>query len=432
MASCLTQVCKFVFTVIAVGCPISCGVFTPVFLIGAATGRCFGEVLNRFMPPELQVTAGGYAVVGAAAMAAGVTRTVSCAVMVFELTGQLNHMLPVLVAVLAAYGVGNMINKSIYDTMLELNNLPYLEPPQLLEDSKRTACDVMDRNISSLNCQSTYLDALVLLHQSKEAEFPVIHDDSGQILIGSVLRSTLQQMISAQLNGPLTQISISRQTRQLDQTSDIFRNESGWLGLNSGFKAMQQLMPKAEGQIVPAAENAVLDSHFVMHNILNHAQIAHCESTLALRSTATSSSIDDVSKGKGAHEPSCPAVIAMDGQSGAVVACDDQRWQALGHKHDREVVASEFNEGELQLLKLPLQFGINSQEILQSSVFCKEAWPTDLLINLAPNVIMAGTPLQQVHMQFSLLGIERAYVTFGGRLLGNIRRAHLSISHRTQ
>ena len=32
-------VCKFVFTTIAVGCPISCGVFTPVFLIGAAFGR---------------------------------------------------------------------------------------------------------------------------------------------------------------------------------------------------------------------------------------------------------------------------------------------------------------------------------------------------------------------------------------------------------
>eukprot|EP00325_Prymnesiales_sp_UTEX-LB-985_P021718 CAMPEP_0174739174 /NCGR_PEP_ID=MMETSP1094-20130205/71175_1 /TAXON_ID=156173 /ORGANISM="Chrysochromulina brevifilum, Strain UTEX LB 985" /LENGTH=56 /DNA_ID=CAMNT_0015942701 /DNA_START=1 /DNA_END=167 /DNA_ORIENTATION=+ len=56
-------------------------------------------------------------------MAAGVTRTISCAVMVFELTGQLNHMLPVLVAVLAAYGVGNIFNQSIYDTMLDLNNL---------------------------------------------------------------------------------------------------------------------------------------------------------------------------------------------------------------------------------------------------------------------------------------------------------------------
>ena len=65
-----------------------------------------GEVLNLLTPAEHQITAGGYAVVGAAAMAAGVTRTISTAVIVFELTGQLNHMLPVLVAVLAACGVG--------------------------------------------------------------------------------------------------------------------------------------------------------------------------------------------------------------------------------------------------------------------------------------------------------------------------------------
>ena len=112
-------VCKFLFTITAVGCPIACGVFSPVFLLGAA----FGEVLDFMTPEDRHITAGAYAVVGAAAMAAGVTRTVSCAVMVFELTGQLNHMLPVLVAVLAAYGVGNAFNKSIYDTMLDLNNL---------------------------------------------------------------------------------------------------------------------------------------------------------------------------------------------------------------------------------------------------------------------------------------------------------------------
>ena len=69
-------------------------------------------MLNLLTPAEHQITAGGYAVVGAAAMAAGVTRTISTAVIVFELTGQLNHMLPVLVAVLAACGVGNLINDS--------------------------------------------------------------------------------------------------------------------------------------------------------------------------------------------------------------------------------------------------------------------------------------------------------------------------------
>ena len=159
----------------------------------------------------MQVIAGGYAVVGAAAMAAGVTRTVSCAVMVFELTGQLNHMLPVLVgtwhaesrytqcytlvtpalhteaerqaerqaapprvaAVLAAYGVGNVLNKSIYDTMLELNNLPYLKPPQLLKDSKRTACDVMDRTAPALPCRPTYWDAYAALQRWDDVEFAV-------------------------------------------------------------------------------------------------------------------------------------------------------------------------------------------------------------------------------------------------------------------
>ena len=56
--------CKFVFTVIAVGCPISCGVFTPVFLIGAASGRCFGEILNLITPDDFHITAGAYAVAG--------------------------------------------------------------------------------------------------------------------------------------------------------------------------------------------------------------------------------------------------------------------------------------------------------------------------------------------------------------------------------
>ena len=80
------------------------------------------QVINLLSSTEGQITAGGYAVVGAAAMAAGVTRTISTAVIVFELTGQLNHMLPVLVAVLLACGVGNLINNSIYDTMMKLNS----------------------------------------------------------------------------------------------------------------------------------------------------------------------------------------------------------------------------------------------------------------------------------------------------------------------
>ena len=45
------------------------------------------------------IAPGGYAVVGAAAMAGGVTHTISTSVIVFELTGQITHILPVMVSV---------------------------------------------------------------------------------------------------------------------------------------------------------------------------------------------------------------------------------------------------------------------------------------------------------------------------------------------
>ena len=43
------------------------------------------------------VVPGGYAIVGAAAFSGSVTHTVSTAVIVFELTGQIGHVLPCVV-----------------------------------------------------------------------------------------------------------------------------------------------------------------------------------------------------------------------------------------------------------------------------------------------------------------------------------------------
>jgi len=88
---------KFLFTVICVGLPIGAGIFTPCFALGAGVGRLMGEIMHSMLAPAVKIVPGGYAVVGAAALASGVTRTFSTAVIVFELTGQLNHMLPVLV-----------------------------------------------------------------------------------------------------------------------------------------------------------------------------------------------------------------------------------------------------------------------------------------------------------------------------------------------
>ena len=46
---------------------------------------------------------GGYAVVGAAALAGAVTHTISTSVIAFELTGQITHILPVMVSSVLPY-----------------------------------------------------------------------------------------------------------------------------------------------------------------------------------------------------------------------------------------------------------------------------------------------------------------------------------------
>ena len=103
-----------------VSCSIPCGVFTPVFAVGAAIGRLYGEVVFYFGGS----IAAGYALVGAAAFTAGVTGTVSTAVIVFELTNQLSYMLPVLLSVLIGRAAAGSIGLNIYDSLAKSRNLP--------------------------------------------------------------------------------------------------------------------------------------------------------------------------------------------------------------------------------------------------------------------------------------------------------------------
>uniref|UniRef100_A0A674E5N9 Chloride voltage-gated channel 2 n=1 Tax=Salmo trutta TaxID=8032 RepID=A0A674E5N9_SALTR len=58
------------------------------------------------------IVPGGYAVVGAAALSGAVTHTVSTAVIVFELTGQISHILPVMIAVILANAVAQSLQPS--------------------------------------------------------------------------------------------------------------------------------------------------------------------------------------------------------------------------------------------------------------------------------------------------------------------------------
>ena len=77
------------------------------------------------------------------------THSVSTAVIVFELTGQLSHLVPVLLATVIAYSVAGTSSISIYDLMLNLKQLPFLTRAHAQGQYQRTA---QVRGISYLLC----------------------------------------------------------------------------------------------------------------------------------------------------------------------------------------------------------------------------------------------------------------------------------------
>lgn len=63
---------------------------------------------------------------GAAAFSGAVTHTISTALLAFELTGQIVHALPVLMAVLMANAIAQSFQPSFYDGTIIVKKLPYL------------------------------------------------------------------------------------------------------------------------------------------------------------------------------------------------------------------------------------------------------------------------------------------------------------------
>ncbi|KAG4247216.1 hypothetical protein PC116_g5023 [Phytophthora cactorum] len=183
-------------SILPCGAPLSCGVFGPLFTMGAAVGRYYGETLMEIWSPNQSPAT--YAFVGAACFAASATQTVSTAVIFFELTGQLSHMVPVMVACIAAYFVSGMISPSIYDILASwagMNSVCYDFNEHAL--SQKAAKDYMATVPIIFTRDTTYdeaIRALVRLQNTfkKEEYFPVCDNVENKLLLGCLRRFDLE------------------------------------------------------------------------------------------------------------------------------------------------------------------------------------------------------------------------------------------------
>ena len=107
------------------------GVFSPALMVGALTGAAFGNVATAMFPMISGVEA-IYALAGAGAVAAAVLGApISSTLIVFELTGDFQAAIAVMVAVsLASVVSDRMVARSFFLTQLENRGLHLSDGPQ--------------------------------------------------------------------------------------------------------------------------------------------------------------------------------------------------------------------------------------------------------------------------------------------------------------
>lgn len=196
------------------GLQIPAGIILPSMAIGALYGRAIGTLVQAFQrahpssilftscTPDIEcVTPGVFAIIGAASALGGVTRmTVSIVVIMFELTGALTYVLPIMIAVMISKWVGDAFGKrGIYESWIRFNEYPFLanrEDP--VPDVP--VREVMTRTEDLIVVTETghSLDSLdALLRAQPYKGFPVVSDTRDARLVGYVSRSELRFALDA-------------------------------------------------------------------------------------------------------------------------------------------------------------------------------------------------------------------------------------------
>ncbi|XP_078450713.1 H(+)/Cl(-) exchange transporter 4-like isoform X1 [Lampetra fluviatilis] len=208
----MALVFKVVITVFTFGMKVPSGLFIPSMAVGAVAGRLLGIGVQRMAwshgaalgidgwcsPGTSCVTPGLYAMVGATACLAGVTRmTVSLVVIVFELTGGLEYIVPLMAAIMTSKWVGDAFGREgIYEAHIRLNGYPFLEAKEEVTHTTLAAHAMHPRPGEPPLTLLTQEDMTVgevrqLVRDSTCNGFPVVASRESHRLIGFALRRDL-------------------------------------------------------------------------------------------------------------------------------------------------------------------------------------------------------------------------------------------------
>ncbi|KAL9890915.1 chloride channel protein 2 isoform X7 [Glossina fuscipes] len=445
----------FIFSIIASTIPVPSGIFIPVFKIGAGLGRLVGESMHLWFPSGVRyggrlspIIPGGYAVVGAAAFSGAVTHTVSVAVIVFEMTGQITHVVPVMIAVLVANAIAALLQPSMYDSIILIKKLPYL--PDLLPSSSGMYSiyveDFMVRDVKYIWQGISYQKLKEVLKANKTLRsLPLVDSPANMILLGSVQRYELIKMIEKHI-GREKRMEVAQKWQK--EAEERAREEE-----KKKQEVEQKMRRPSRFEVLPAPD------------ILSLRQIANDEmlppkkrqesmnNTLQPRKSilkkTNSFNLKAFTPTSSLHSPNITPYTTITGTTEyrirnafeaifkkSTTLQDVQPTNSEGVGTMSAATSADVVPGTPTVQRAPSTPGISKkvqlprERVIDMSPEDQKKWemeemqkPIDLEkanvhIDPSPFQLVERTSILKVHSLFSMVGINHAYVTKIGRLVG--------------
>lgn len=114
-------VVKFFFTMICAASGAPGGIFLPMLVIGALVGNIYGNIFTVLYQGSSELIVNFVVFAMAAVFTAVVKAPITGSILITEMTGSFQHLLPVIIVCMVAYLVSDLLKtRSIYDDLLQL------------------------------------------------------------------------------------------------------------------------------------------------------------------------------------------------------------------------------------------------------------------------------------------------------------------------
>lgn len=422
-------------------------------------GRICGEGMHLWFPQGVRyggkinpIIPGGYSVVGAAAFAGSVTHTVSVGVIVFEMTGQISHLVPVMIAVLISNAIAALLQPSMYDSIILIKKLPYL--PDLLPSGSGmynlTVEDFMLRDVKYIWQGISYQTLKEILKENKQLRsLPLVDSPDNMILLGSVQRFELIKMIDKHI-GREKRLEVAakwkKEAEEREEQDRIKRIQEERQRRPSRFEVVPapdiiKLRQIANNEMLTPQAKKESSQFSPVFGSLPKKSILKKTNSFTMKGfsplSATHSPVNTpYSTITGAENRIRSAFDAIFRKSATLQDVQNQNDPELGSKSSMgwkgeqspsitpSIDGPHFPTGISKKVQLPRErvcdMSAEDQKIWEMEEMAK---PIDLEaahvhIDASPFQLVERTSLLKVHSLFSMVGINHAYVTKIGRLVG--------------